>query len=253
MLGSVLVIDKSIGPTSFDVVRDVRRFYRGEKVGHAGSLDPFATGVLVLLLGKATKLSGTLLNADKSYAATLKLGEATDTMDCTGTVIKTAPLVDITEERVREVLKSFEGEWMQVPPMYSAKKKEGVRLYELARKNIEIDREPIPVQLYRVEFKQMELPYISFEVHCSKGTYIRVLADEIGKRLSSVAHLSALRRLTCGGFSIDESVTVDTLSKEAGNWLEKGYKNYIRLLTSERLHRPQLPSENKGVTNFVRN
>lgn len=247
MNGSVLVIDKTVGPSSFDVVRDVRRIFRGEKVGHAGSLDPFATGVLVVLLGKATKLSGALLNADKSYLATLKLGEATDSMDCTGGTVQAAAIPELSVEEVQSVLKSFEGEWLQVPPMFSAKKKDGVRLYELARKNISVEREPIPVQLYCVELVHLELPYIQFRVHCSKGTYIRVLADEVARRLGTVGHLSALRRLSCGGFVLEESVTVQELAKSQENWHQVGFRNYCRLLSSERLHRPQLPiSDNDG-------
>src|SRR5687767_15104003 len=148
---SVLVIDKPPGPSSFDVVRKVKPLVNGLKVGHAGSLDPFASGVLVLLIGRATKLSNALLNADKSYRAVVKLGESTDTMDCTGTVLETKPVPALTQAQVEACLKGFEGEWLQTPPMYSAKKIKGVRLYHLARQNISVRRLPIPVQLYRME------------------------------------------------------------------------------------------------------
>src|SRR4051812_2619692 len=136
MRESLLIIDKTPGPSSFDIVREVKRLSAGEKVGHTGSLDPFASGVLVLLLGKATKLSNCLLNADKSYRALVKLGDSTDTMDRTGTTRETKPIPELTREKVDEVLKSFLGEWLQTPPMYSAKKIRGVRLYELARQQI---------------------------------------------------------------------------------------------------------------------
>lgn len=234
----VLVIDKDAGPSSFDVVRDVRRVFKNAKTGHAGSLDPFATGVLVLLLGKATKLSGALLNADKSYHATAKLGVRTNSMDLTGEVTEEKPVPALTEKEIQNVLKSFEGEWQQLPPMFSAKKQKGVRLYELARKNIEVERERIPVELYRVELKKWEAPFLEFEVHCSKGTYVRALADEIGLKLGTVAHLTGLRRLSCGPFEITESVTVAKLKENPAAYVEAGYDNYVRLLTAEGFGRP---------------
>jgi tRNA pseudouridine55 synthase len=234
---AVLVIDKTAGPSSFDVVRKVRNYVRIKKVGHAGSLDPFATGVLVLLTGKATKLSNALLNADKKYQAVIKLGESTDSMDCTGQVVETMPIPELTEGQVREVLKAFEGEWSQIPPMFSAKKVQGVRLYELARKNISIKREPIPVQLYQLELLNFGGGYLKFQVHCSKGTYVRSLADEIARRLGTVGHLTELRRLTCGNFSLEESVTVDQLVAGAAEWKAQGHRNYLKLLSAEGLIR----------------
>ena len=230
---SLLVIDKVAGPSSFDVVRQVRRLFGGVKVGHAGSLDPFATGVLVLLLGKATKLSNALLNADKSYLATMKLGESTDSMDRTGLVTETKEIPPLTLEQIGQVLKSYEGEWHQMPPMFSAKKIQGVRLYELARQNISVPREKIPVQLYKVEVLSYEHPLVKFEVHCSKGTYIRSLADDIGKRLGTVAHLHELKRLSCGDFSLEDSVTVEELGKDVNGWRPRGYQNYVKLLSAE--------------------
>lgn len=244
---SVLVIDKTPGPSSFDVVRDVKRLSRGLKVGHAGSLDPFASGVLVVLVGRATKLSNALLNADKSYRAVLKLGEATDTMDRTGTVQVTEPVPALTVAQVESVLKSFEGVWNQVPPMYSAKKIQGVRLYELARQNISVPRLPIPVNLYRVELVELNPPYVTFEVECSKGTYIRSLADEIGRRLGTVAHLAELRRLSCGNFRLEESLPVAQLAQEPARYLKEGYRNYVRLLRAEGLVR-QMPPAQKAAS-----
>jgi tRNA pseudouridine55 synthase len=229
----LLVVDKVPGPSSFDVVRQVKRLLAGGKVGHTGSLDPFASGVLILLTGKATKLSNCLLNADKSYEAVVKLGESTDSMDRTGQVDKTMPVPDLTFEEVSKVLKSFEGTWMQTPPMFSAKKIKGVRLYELARNNISIRREPIAVQLHRVEALSFEAPYIRMHVHCSKGTYIRSLADEIGRRLGTVGVLDELRRLSCGSFSLSEAVSVETLAADLAGAAEHGYRNYLRLLKQE--------------------
>lgn len=233
MNAGVLIVDKTPGPTSFDVVRDIKRLYRGAKVGHAGSLDPFATGVLVVLLGKATKLSNLLINADKSYRAKLKLGVSTDSMDVTGKVVQEAPVPELTREQVNLVLKSFEGEWHQTPPMYSAKKIDGVRLYTLARKNIEVEREKIAVELHSVELVSMDLPYIEFDVSCSKGTYIRALADEIGKKLGSLAHLTELRRLSCGQFQLSESKTVEGLKEDVEGSYKKAYEFYVRLLSEE--------------------
>jgi len=237
MSESLLVIDKQTGPTSFDVVREVKKILPGAKVGHTGSLDPFASGVLVLLLGKATKLSNALLNADKSYHATMVLGSSTDSMDRTGRVDKTADVPELTADYIRKVLKSYEGEWLQTPPMFSAKKIHGVRLYELARQSISVRRAPIPVQLYRLDLISYESPVIQFEVHCSKGTYIRSLADDIGKKLGTVAHLAELRRLSCGAFTLEESITVEDLAKDPASHLTTGFQKYIQLLRTERVSR----------------
>ena len=226
----LLVIDKSVGPTSFDVVRDVKRLSGGEKVGHTGSLDPFASGVLVLLLGKATRLSQSLLDADKVYRAKLQLGIATNTLDRTGEVSQTKDVPQLSRDIVLEVLKKFEGVWEQVPPAYSAKKINGVRLYELARQDIHVKLNPIPVRLFRVDLISFESPVIEFEVHCSKGTYVRSLAAEIGLRLGTVAHLIELRRLMCGSFSIEQSVTVQGFSEQTQDQLKIGYSNYVKYL-----------------------
>lgn len=226
---ALLVIDKVPGPTSFDVVRQVRRRLGGMKVGHAGSLDPFASGVLVLLTGKATKASNLLLNADKKYHATMKLGSETNTLDRTGEVVEEAPVPILTDDQVEVAIKSFEGEWMQTPPMFSAKKKDGVRLYQLARKNITIEREPVAVILFSMRVIKVELPIIEFEVHCSKGTYIRSLASEIGKRLGTLAHLTELRRLACGEFSLDESLTVTQFEEQTEGAMIQGQHSLMRL------------------------
>ncbi len=226
----LLVIDKTPGPTSFDIVREVRRLAGGEKVGHTGSLDPFATGVLVLLLGRATRLSQSILDADKVYRARLELGSNTDTMDRTGQVTEKMPIPDLSSDRIASVIKGFEGVWEQVPPAFSAKKINGVRLYELARQDIRVKLSPIPVKLYRIDMLGFESPYVDFEVHCSKGTYVRSLAQEIGAKLGTRAHLVELRRLMCGGFSVDESMTLSHFSESVEENLEKGYGNYVRYL-----------------------
>jgi tRNA pseudouridine55 synthase len=241
-LDSVLIVDKPKGPTSFDIVREVKRLIPGVKVGHAGSLDPFATGVLILLVGRATKHSDSLLNADKSYRALLKLGQATDAMDATGQVIEEKPVPELTEERVAECVKSFEGEWMQTPPMFSAKKIKGVRLYELARQNIKIRLEPQPVQLHKMDLIAWETPTIEFDVSCSKGTYVRALADEISRRLGTVGHLVELRRTLCGQFDLKEAVTLEALKADPEPHFEAGRRNFTRLLRGGKsLFSPGLP------------
>lgn len=238
--GSLIVLDKPAGPTSFDLIREIKRVLRFAeidplpKIGHAGSLDPFATGALILLLGKATKLSGMLLNADKRYRGVVRLGTATDSYDCTGEVIKTLPLPEgLNQEKIIDCLNSYVGEWLQTPPMFSAKKLHGVRLYELARQQINVRMQPIPVELYSMDFVKWESPDIHFEVHCSKGTYIRSLAEDIGRRLGTVAHLAELRRVSCGDFSLEDSVTVEQLRESLPMVLENGSKLYSRLLRSE--------------------
>ena len=229
----LLVIDKSPGPTSFDVVREVRRIAGGEKVGHSGSLDPFASGVLVLMLGRATRLSQVLTETDKVYRARVLLGTATDTMDLTGQVTGTEPVPSLCSQDIERVLRGLEGTWEQVPPVYSAKKVNGVRLYKLARQDIRIKLAPIPVKLHQLKLLAFESPFIDLQVHCSKGTYVRSLAGEIGQRLGTVAHLYELRRLACGPFSIDESVTLADLKNNAPDCLKKGYGNYLRYLRGQ--------------------
>lgn len=234
---ALLVIDKTVGPTSFDVVRKVKRLVPRVKVGHSGSLDPFASGVLVLLLGRATKLSGLLLNADKVYHATMKLGVATDALDCTGKVVDERPVPTLDAEAVDGALQSFRGTWNQVPPMFSAKKIQGVRLYELARKQIAVPREPVPVELHELKLLKFEGDVVEFYVHCSKGTYVRSLAAELAERLGTVGHLTALRRLACGPYKLEEALTLERLSADVPGALANGYRQYVRLVREEMILR----------------
>lgn len=226
---AVLIVDKPVGPTSFDIVRDLKKIYRGEKIGHAGSLDPFATGVLVLMVGRATKLSNTLMDSEKIYQATLNLGMETDSLDVTGAPVKTAHVPQLSWEQVHSCLKSFEGEWSQLPPMFSAKKVQGVRLYELARMNVTVPRERVSVQLYRLDLIELEPTKLVFEVRCSKGTYIRSLGKEIAEKLGTVGHLSALRRLRCGPFGIEGSATVKEIQADPLGSRQRGYQNFTNL------------------------
>lgn len=205
--GKLFLCDKPVGPTSFDIVRKFKKIFPGEKIGHAGTLDPFASGLLVVLVGKATRCSETLMNAKKVYRASLFLGELTDSLDLTGKIIEKAPVPSLTSEDIKGCLKSFLGEWLQEPPMFSAKKVGGVPLYRLARKQITVERTKKPVHIYEIELIEYNDKKIIFEVCCSKGTYVRSLGKEIAERLGTLGHLTQLRRLASGEFSVQEALS----------------------------------------------
>ncbi len=206
----ILVVDKGKGMTSHDVVDLVRKKFGIKKVGHAGTLDPNATGVLILLLGGATKLSSRFLEQDKEYEAVMKLGEKTDSGDCDGKVIKTGE-IDVSKKEIKDAIAGFEGEIEQTPPMVSAKKVKGKRLYKLARKGLEVKRDPKKIVIKKIKVKDIDLPFVGFSVACSKGTYIRQLADDIGEKLGCGAHLTELRRTRSGSFSLEQAVALQDL------------------------------------------
>ncbi|MBY0528666.1 MAG: tRNA pseudouridine(55) synthase TruB [Rhabdochlamydiaceae bacterium] len=198
----ILPLNKPAGKTSFAMVALLRKATGIQKIGHAGTLDPFATGVMVMLIGKEfTKLSDQFLHQDKEYHAKLHLGIATDTYDCDGQVIATSSTLPTLAE-IEEALLGFQGTILQTPPMFSAKKVAGKKLYELARKGITIEREPVPVTL-RTTILNYAYPYLEIHVHCTKGTYIRTLAHEIGLQLNCGAHLCALTRTRSGTITLD--------------------------------------------------
>lgn len=214
----VLVIDKPAEWTSHDVVAKVRKILRTRRVGHTGTLDPFATGVLVVCVNRATRLVQFLTGDDKEYVATMRLGFATDTGDFTGEPL--SPAADaghITPEHVQNALSQFRGRIQQIPPMYSAKKVGGVRLHELARRGEEIERQPIEIEIKELELISGSLhsQEFTFRVVCSSGTYIRTLAEDIGKWLGIGAHLTALRRTRAGGCSLAQAVTLERLAELA--------------------------------------
>jgi tRNA pseudouridine55 synthase len=211
-ISGILVVDKEKGMTSHDVVDLVRKRFGLKKVGHAGTLDPDATGVLVLLVGRATKLSGILSGEDKAYRAVMRLGERTDTGDAAGRVISEKD-VAVGIDDIRNALKNFEGEIEQVPPMFSAKKIKGKRLYDLARKGQVVERPPVRVTVKKLEILRVDLPDVEFDVLCTKGTYIRQLADDIGEELGCGAHLVELRRTSSGNFRLDKAFRVSKLSE----------------------------------------
>ncbi len=206
----VLLLDKPTGMSSNAALQKARWLFNAEKAGHTGTLDPLATGLLPLCFGEATKFSSTLLDADKTYLATVRLGIVTDTADAEGKVLETHP-VTATEANVRAVLPRFTGEIEQVPPMYSALKRDGKALYELARQGIEVERAPRKVMIHAIELLAWQGDHFDLRVDCSKGTYIRTLAADIGAVLGCGAHLSALRRTRVGALNIDQSVTLDAI------------------------------------------
>lgn len=200
-LDGVLLLDKPLGLSSNQALQTVRRLYNAEKAGHTGTLDPLATGLLPLCFGEATKFSSALLDADKRYVATVQLGVTTDTADAEGLVTAQRP-VNVTREDVEQVLTSFLGEIEQVPPMHSALKRDGKPLYEYARKGIVLERSPRRVRIYRMQLLEWMDDRFIFEVSCSKGTYVRTLAADLGERLGCGGHLAALRRTAIGAFDI---------------------------------------------------
>jgi tRNA pseudouridine55 synthase len=205
------VVDKPSGPTSFDVVHKVRSLLRVSKVGHTGTLDPTATGVLPLCLGEATRLAGYITEGDKGYEARVFLGKTTDTQDAAGKVLLERPVVDLTPSRLEATMARFRGTIQQVPPMYSAVKVDGKRLYELARAGQEVEREARSVTIHKFELLQFGVPEFTFRVECSKGTYVRTLAADLGEALGCGAHLSALRRTKSGPFSLANAVPLDRI------------------------------------------
>lgn len=212
-MDGILIVNKPKGWTSHDVVGKIRHIAQMKKVGHAGTLDPIATGVLVVLLGKATKLSDILLQKDKTYRAGVRLGLTTDTYDITGVVIsQTEP--EITKDEVDSVLRRFEGKQLQQPPMYSAVKQGGKKLYELARQGIEVERPLREVEIYSIDRLDFASPSFTIEVHCSKGTYIRSLIHDIGQAMGSGACMESLCRTASGRFLLSDAVTVEQLSKD---------------------------------------
>lgn len=210
----ILLIDKPRGLTSHDVVDIVRKKLQIRKVGHAGTLDPLATGLLIILVGSATKACNRFTSFDKEYTATLMCGAATDTGDSQGKIIACAGYEGVDEEKVKAVLKSLEGAIEQMPPMVSAIKYKGKPLYKLARRGITVKREKRKVFIYYLTLRRFSLPEIEFEVKCSKGTYIRSLGEEIAQRLNSKGHISQIRRNAIGPYSAGEAKTIDAFNED---------------------------------------
>ena len=207
----VLLVDKAAGMTSHDVVALVRRRLQIKKVGHCGTLDPIATGLLLLTLGRGTKIQDLLMSEDKEYVGTIKLGATTSTQDSAGEVLEERLVPELTEADVRGAFEKFCGDFYQMPPMVSAIKQGGVPLYKLARQGKVVEREPRLVHVYRFNIDRIALPEINFTVVCSKGFYVRTYAHDIGEALGCGAHLQSLRRTKSGRFAVDGAITVEEL------------------------------------------
>lgn len=208
-LEGVLFIDKPTGMTSHDVVDKVRRKLKMKRIGHAGTLDPAATGLLVILVGKATKLSQFMMSLDKVYSGTIKLGETTNTQDAEGEIAVTKPVPELTEADILKVMESFIGDQYQTPPMFSAIKINGQPLYKMARKGQEVAREPRFIRISKFRLIKFESPIITFSLDCTKGTYVRTIAHDFGERVGCGAHLSSLRRDGSDRFSVEQAVRLD--------------------------------------------
>ncbi|HKZ46228.1 MAG TPA: tRNA pseudouridine(55) synthase TruB [Thermodesulfobacteriota bacterium] len=207
----VLIIDKPTGPTSHDVVTMVKKRLGARKVGHIGTLDPLATGVLPLCINEATKLARFLEKGEKEYLATIKLGEETDTYDSEGVVVAKGDITSITKESIVSAINDFKGRIKQIPPMFSAVKMDGVPLYKLARQCVTVERKPRDVEIYSIDITNITLPFITINAICSRGTYIRSLAFDIGRKLGCGAHLVSLRRMKSGMFSLKDSISINDL------------------------------------------
>jgi tRNA pseudouridine55 synthase len=216
-----LLVDKPAGPTSHDIVEAVRSHLSLSKVGHCGTLDPAATGLIVLLLGRATKLAEKLMADDKVYSGWMTLGATTNSYDAEGEVTSTAPVPSLTLEQLADLAETFTGDQMQVPPMVSAVKKNGVPLYKLARKGVEVEREPRLVHIYRFRFLDYQPPSARFVVACTKGTYVRTLVHDFGQKLGCGAHLSMLRRSVSGRFDVADSIPYEDLLRQPREVIQK--------------------------------
>jgi tRNA pseudouridine55 synthase len=231
-LDGAILIDKPAGPTSHDVVDAIRRRFQIKKVGHCGTLDPNATGLLIIVLGRGTKLSEKLMGDDKVYEGAIKFGETTDSYDCDGEITASLPVLPMTLDQLNEEAAKFVGDLMQIPPMVSAIKIKGVPLYKLARKGIEIEREPRLVHIYNFRFTGYELPLGQFKIACTKGTYVRSIAHDLGQKLGCGAHLATLRRSVSGKFDVADATTLDAVLNLTTVELEKRVIPFLKLSLS---------------------
>src|SRR6266567_3938720 len=228
-LDGAILVDKPSGPTSHDVVDAIRRQFQIKKVGHCGTLDPNATGLLIIVLGRGTKLSERLMADDKVYEGTIKFGEATDSYDSDGELTGSLPVPPISLDELNTAATEFVGDQMQIPPMVSAVKKAGVPLYKLARKGIEVAREPRLIHVYTFRFSSYQEPLGQFRLACTKGTYVRAIAHELGQKLGCGAHLSSLRRVTSGKFDVSEATPLEAVLKLSESELEKRVLPFLKL------------------------
>ncbi len=239
-INGVLLLDKPAGMTSNEALQVVKRLLNARKAGHTGSLDPLATGLLPLCLGQATKISSYLLTADKHYWTRAMLGVRTDTGDAEGQVLVTRPVPVIESDRLAAVLAGYRGVQQQIPPMYSAVKQQGKRLYELARQGIDVDREPREIVIHRLEALRLAGADLELDIHCSKGTYIRTLIEDIGEALGCGAHVTALRRYGVGPYREGDMVSVDHLRELVAGDDAAGLADRLLPMDSALAHWPQV-------------
>jgi len=228
-LDGALLIDKPVGPTSHDVVDAIRRRFQIKKAGHCGTLDPNATGLLVIVLGRGTKLSEKLMATDKVYEGALRLGETTSSYDADGELTASLPVPPLTLDQLNEVAATFVGDQMQLPPMVSAVKKDGVPLYKLARKGIEVERKERMIHIYSFRFSKYEEPIGQFRVACTKGTYVRTLAHDFGQKVGGGGHLATLRRIASGKFDVADALPLDQVLALSTTELEKRVIPFLKL------------------------
>ena len=228
-LDGALLIDKPAGPTSHDIVDEIRDGFRIKKVGHCGTLDPNATGLLIMLLGRGTKLSEKLMSDDKVYSGWIKFGETTNSYDTDGDVLETKPVPPLSMDLLNEAAAGFIGDIMQQPPMVSAVKIGGVQLYKRARKGVEVERKSRLIHIYNFRFTQYEEPYAFFRVACTKGTYVRTLAHELGQKFGCGAHLATLRRVSSGKFDVADALKYEDALKLSAAELAKHVIPFLKL------------------------
>lgn len=228
-LDGALLIDKPAGPTSHDVVDAIRRQFHIKKVGHCGTLDPGATGLLIIVLGRGTKLSEKLMSDDKVYEGTIKFGETTNSFDADGELVASLPVPPLTVEELNAAAAEFVGDQMQTPPMVSAVKKDGVPLYKLARKGVEVAREPRLIHIYNFRFSDYREPLGFFRLACTKGTYVRSIAHELGQKVGCGAHLSTLRRTVSGKFDVANAIQFEEVLQLAPRELERHVIPFLKL------------------------
>ncbi|HKI68392.1 MAG TPA: tRNA pseudouridine(55) synthase TruB [Verrucomicrobiae bacterium] len=231
-LDGALLIDKPAGPTSHDVVDAIRRHFGIKKVGHCGTLDPNATGLLIIVLGRGTKLSERLMSDDKVYEGEIKFGETTNSHDTDGELLETKPVPPLTLDQLNELASGFVGDLMQKPPMVSAVKKGGVPLYKLARKGVEVEREPRLIHIYSFRFAGYQAPVGQFRLACTKGTYVRSIAHDLGQKIGCGAHLATLRRTVSGKFDVADTIPLDAVLQLSAVELEKRVIPFLKLAAS---------------------
>lgn len=228
-LDGALLVDKPAGPTSHDVVDSIRRNFGIKKVGHCGTLDPAATGLLIIVVGRGTKLSEKLMSDDKVYEGTIRFGETTDSYDAQGELVSSLPVPPMSVEELNQAADEFLGDQMQKPPMVSAVKKQGVPLYKLARKGVEVEREPRLVHIYTFRFTDYCEPIGKFRLACTKGTYVRSVAHELGQKLGCGAHVATLRRTVSGKFDVAEALPFEDLMRLSVCELEARVIPFLKL------------------------